>query len=105
MIHTRGCEPQRATANPDEQTPRKYIAVNPGNLCGVDWLGNPLKAKGARRSDPKLIEFEGEWATLTDHAKKRGLNPQTVRGRIRCGWTLDEALNSKAGWGQRVRKR
>lgn len=38
------------------------------------------------------IEYGGIMDTLSGHAKRFGVSPQMVRGRIECGWSLCDAL-------------
>ena len=61
----------------------------------------PLNCKWATRKEQQLtrrdvsvVEYNGVVDTLTGHAKRLGLVPETVRWRIKHGRSLDEALST-----------
>ena len=47
------------------------------------------------KSNTRLIEYNGLKATISEHAKLNDLSPETVRGRLNRGWTVDAALSLK----------
>jgi hypothetical protein len=44
-----------------------------------------------------LLTFAGETLPVAVWAKRAGINPQTLKARIRVGWALAEALSTPAG--------
>lgn len=62
----------------------------------------PANCRWANRSDQKnnqrtcvYLEFDGQRMTRTQWARKLGMHPTTIKGRMRRGWTLAEALTVK----------
>ena len=45
----------------------------------------------------KRIEFGGESLTISEWTKRRGLGKETIRERLKKGWTEEEALNGRPG--------
>lgn len=62
------------------------------------------------RSTNLVLEFSGRTQTLTEWARELGMAENTLRGRIRLGWTVAEAFSrpvigrSPPGTGPRSRK-
>lgn len=59
--------------------------------------GTARPEKPPRVDRRKLFDWRGERRTLTDLARKHGLNPATVNGRLALGWDLARALTTPAG--------
>lgn len=56
------------------------------------WVSQQMQCKN--RSTNVFIEHNGRKETLTDTAKRYGLTPQSIRYRLRKGWSMKEALES-----------
>ena len=50
------------------------------------------KQQANNRMNNIILTFDGESHTATEWAEIKGLNPGTVRERLRRGWTPEEAL-------------
>ena len=58
------------------------------------------KENSNNRSTSVSVYYQGEMIKLTDFieiAKSKGINPNTVRARIRLGWSIDEIISIKNG--------
>jgi hypothetical protein len=64
------------------------------NEPGAPGLRKPRDTKASRAMYSYVrFVFAGAMDTLPGHCKARGMNPATVRSRLRSGCTLDEALS------------
>lgn len=66
----------------------------PGNCR---WATDAEQRANQRRS--VYVEVGGERILLNDYAKSVGLAYQTIYGRLRAGWTLEEAVTIPVGSG------
>lgn len=79
------------------RTSNKHTLERNNNDAGYapdncEWA---TRAKQARnRSSTRFIEFGGECLCVADMAVKHGLNPLTLRARLRLGWSVERALTS-----------
>ena len=71
---------------------RGYV---PGNLR---WATQRTQVRNRRVT--RLYELAGEQRLLVDWAKLADVEHETVRSRLRVGWTLDEALGTPPGSGR-----
>ena len=63
----------------------------PGNCR---WV-TPKESQRNKRCNVRLT-LNGETMVLTDWAARLGIHPMTIHGRIRAGWSLEDALTAKA---------
>lgn len=54
------------------------------------WIPLSRQAHNTRRN--VVAKYNGVTATLTDHARKIGLNPYIVLTRMKAGWKIEDAL-------------
>lgn len=57
------------------------------------WITRKLQNRNHRRN--KIITYNNETYCITDWAIKIGLKPNTLIYRIKRGWTIERALNTK----------
>ena len=67
------------------------------NLRLVDW-----NLQNMNRGNVRIIEFNGLSMTLTDWARKQGINARTIAARLDKGWSVSEALCRTPDPGNRV---
>lgn len=60
------------------------------SLDNCKWA--TLKEQNDNKQQSRLLTFEGRTQSLTKWARERGIKPATVFGRIKYGWTVDDAL-------------
>lgn len=65
------------------------------------WI--PLAEQAKNKRSVILYEHNGKKMCITDWAKEYKLKPRTVRARIKYGWSLLEALETKVSYGNRYR--
>lgn len=51
-----------------------------------------------------FIEYDGRKQTLSDWASEVGISPITLRGRIKRGWTVEDAINLKPDVTRRYKR-
>ena len=85
-------------------TPKHWIEridadghYEPGN---VRWA--TIAEQARNRSNTRRIEFCGERLCVTEWAARTGIHADTIRSRIRVGWTAQRALSSPARGGIHV---
>ena len=61
----------------------------PGNCRWTD-----MKAQNRNRRGNNYLTKDGETLTITDWAAKLGIHPQTLRNRLKRGWSAEEALST-----------
>ena len=61
----------------------------PGN---VRWATRLEQSRN--RSHVKMLSHNGETKHIADWASEYGLNPNTIRSRVRAGWTVEAALTT-----------
>lgn len=55
-------------------------------------LTQPVSANNRRKS---MVEFNGQWDTIANHARRQNLNPVMVAARIRSGnWSVELAMTT-----------
>lgn len=64
----------------------------PGN---VRWATRREQAQNRRSTH--AITLNGDTRTITDWARRCGIDPSTLRTRLKRGWSIDQALTSPAG--------
>ncbi len=67
----------------------------PGNC---KWR-TPLE-QGRNKRNNRWITFEGETLTLSEWSRKTGLNPSTIRRRLKAGWLIERALTASITCGR-----
>lgn len=50
------------------------------------------REQASNRSDTRKVTFNGETMCIAEWARKLGINGRTVSGRIKLGWTVEDAL-------------
>lgn len=41
---------------------------------------------------PRMVKFRGEFRAINELAREHGINQDTVKFRLRSGWTIEDAL-------------
>lgn len=59
------------------------------------WATTVQQANNKQKN--RIIEFNGEKATLAEWAACKGLDWFTLRGRLELGWSIDRAFNEPVG--------
>ena len=54
------------------------------------------------RSNSSIVEFAGVSMTVADWARKLGIDPSTIRYRLKKGWSVSQALSTKPNPGNRL---
>jgi len=57
-----------------------------------EWALQNVQNRNYSRNN--WLTYNGETLCITDWAKRIGVNHQTLRNRLKRGWTLDEALGT-----------
>lgn len=70
------------------------IDVN-GNYCPENCRWATIKEQTRNKTTNKILEYKGIKMCLTDWANKYNLNYQTLQKRLKNGWNLEKALNTK----------
>ncbi len=70
-----------------DRYPNKKGNYEPGNVRWATWI---QQSNG--RSNNRIITWNGKSQTMADWAREYRVPYQTVRDRIRYGWTLERAL-------------
>lgn len=60
------------------------------------WSTRGVQARNTRRN--RMIAFRGQKRCMSDWARRVHMNPETVRRRLRRGWTITEALTTAITW-------
>jgi hypothetical protein len=65
---------------------------NDGNYepSNCHWISRQKNLNNTR--DNRLLEFQGEVHTLSEWAQLKGMLWDTLRSRLRYGWTIERAL-------------
>ncbi len=59
--------------------------------------GAKRPAKRPAKLTVKLLTYKGQTLSVADWAKKLGLKPNTIRGRLnRLGWSVEKTLSTPA---------
>ena len=67
----------------------------PGNCT---WIPNPLQAKNTRKA--KLFTYGGYTLCLSDWSRRTGIHVQTLVGRKRAGWSVQDMLTIAPAFGR-----
>lgn len=59
------------------------------------WIPKEKQASNTRRT--RLVTYQGKTDTLSNMARKYGFTPQQFQGRLKKGWTIEEALTIPIG--------
>lgn len=65
----------------------------PGNCRWADNL-----TQGRNTTRVKLIEFNGEFRCLPHWAEVLGIKKQTLKSRIKAGWSIEESFSKKPNY-------
>lgn len=68
----------------------------PGN---IRWASPTQQARNTRRN--RLLTHAGVTQTLTEWSNETGIPISSIRGRLRLGWTVDDALTIPTVRGNR----
>lgn len=66
-----------------------------GNYTPSNCRWVTLTASMNNRTDSTVLAYRGLQLTIADWARRTGLNPKTISSRIRRGWTVADALNTR----------
>ena len=61
--------------------------------CPANCRWATRKQQSRNRGVSFMIEYNGEKRCLSEWAEKMQIHPVTLRGRLKSGWSVDEALN------------
>ncbi len=56
------------------------------------WVSRKINSRNRRTN--RIINFNGESLTMAEWCERLGINHGTMHARIRCGWTIEEALTT-----------
>jgi hypothetical protein len=75
-------------------------------LDNLGWSAEEAIATPARQKNKghRLLTFNGKTQTLAAWARELGISNTTIRQRIRCGWSIAEALSTPPQKGKRHAK-
>ena len=71
-----------------DRFPNKHGNYQPGN---TRWASHSEQARNTARN--RMITFGGQTRCLTEWAENIGIDPHTLRDRLRHGWPIAEALS------------
>lgn len=57
------------------------------------WASQSVQCNNTRRN--KMITYKNKTMSMSDWAKKLGVNYNTLRSRIRMGWSIEKAFETK----------
>ena len=57
------------------------------------YWATPLE-QGANRRDNNIVEWNGERMILSEACRRAGIKIETVRYRLKIGWSIEDALNT-----------
>lgn len=66
-----------------------------GNYCKENCCWSTVKEQCNNRRNSVILSMNGESRTLPLWAKKLGISPITLRGRLMSGWSVEKALTEK----------
>jgi len=83
---------------------RCYAPWHPSfHTYGGRGIGVALRWQAQNRTKIGRVMVDGEFVTFQDAARLVGIKPDTIRARLRLGWTLEKALRVKPSYSSRVR--
>lgn len=68
---------------------------NDGNYEPENCRWIPAEEQSKNRSCVRLITFNGKTQTIGEWTKELGLGKETIRERLKRGWTESEAISGK----------
>lgn len=63
-----------------------------GNYCKENCRWATYQEQGQNQSSNRLVTFRGDTACMSQMARKYGLRPFTLQGRLNNGWDIERAL-------------
>lgn len=67
----------------------------PYELGNCRWATRPEQSRNMRSN--VVLEFDGESLCIAEWAERTGITSETLRGRIRLGWSVEDVLTVPVG--------
>lgn len=67
---------------------------NNGNYERGNCRWSTRKEQNRNRRDSNLVTYEGKTQTVGAWEEEKGMTPNSLRSRLRAGWTVDRAINT-----------
>lgn len=87
--------------SPELTLERKDVNKNyePGNICWATW-----EEQANNKRNSRLVTYEGRTQTLSQWTKELGVNRTLLEGRLRLGWSIEDAMTLPVGKGKQNRR-
>jgi hypothetical protein len=77
-------------ARPDRYTLERINNMEGYSKENCRWATRKDQSRNTRRN--RFLEHNGIWATIAEWSERTGLTVETIRNRIRNGWSVGESL-------------
>ncbi len=68
-----------------------------GNYCPENCRWVTKKEQSRNRCNNRLVTFRGETLPLCVWAERRGMSWETLKGRLKAGWSIEKTLTTPKG--------
>ncbi len=66
-----------------------------GHYCKENCRWADRRTQNVNKRNNHFLQYDGEVLTLTEMAEKYNINKHALTGRLKNGWTIDDAINKK----------